>query len=347
MYERQKISDGSIGLGHPEPRGLLYHYTTLDGLIGILEHDNIYATHIKYMNDSKEFIDILDHMDHFVKVFNPSLHLHLRPFFSSVKNIFDGIYGAYVVSFTDDDEAKLFSPEVISGDRLSQWRAYSNNGKGFSLGFDHKNMLGFDKIDTILNCYAILSYCAYTEIQKRELFEGSAKMYNEYNDTEMKKLVSAISSTFDQIFDEMRRAKDNKDKTDHLESIIQHRLMLTITYFCVAAFCKHHAYSEEKEWRIVLIPLPNNKQEKDKNSESLIPVKFRKGITGITPYIEVPLGLRNPLSSLRKIVIGPTPNMRQSIIALEMLLENKGIKVKSKDYPRGVEVVSSQIPYRN
>jgi len=30
-----------------------------------------------------------------------------------------------------------------------------------------------------------------------------------------------------------------------------------------------------------------------------------------------------------------------------MLLEDKGIRLKSKDYPDGVEVVPSKIPYRN
>ena len=38
----------------------LYHYTTARGLMGILEQKKIWATHINYLNDKKEFIDAME-----------------------------------------------------------------------------------------------------------------------------------------------------------------------------------------------------------------------------------------------------------------------------------------------
>jgi hypothetical protein len=33
---------------------ILYHYTTLDGFVGIIEKQEIWASHVRYMNDSEE-----------------------------------------------------------------------------------------------------------------------------------------------------------------------------------------------------------------------------------------------------------------------------------------------------
>jgi hypothetical protein len=38
----------------------LYHYTSQKGLLGILEHDNLWMTNILYLNDSSEFKHTLD-----------------------------------------------------------------------------------------------------------------------------------------------------------------------------------------------------------------------------------------------------------------------------------------------
>ncbi|MGA2673692.1 MAG: hypothetical protein ABSE99_10740 [Terracidiphilus sp.] len=38
-----------------KPKDLLYHYTDQRGLLGILGSQNIWATHIRYLNDSSEY----------------------------------------------------------------------------------------------------------------------------------------------------------------------------------------------------------------------------------------------------------------------------------------------------
>jgi nucleoid-associated protein YejK len=152
------------------PRGLLYHYTTVEGFLGILESDSIRATHIRYMNDSQEFVDALGHMgtlvgelvsefercnadlrqamsnvgDTFAGRFEKlreSLRVGLGEFLCSISSPMSRRNSAYIVSFTDDAalELTLLGPP---GDRLSQWRAYGGGGKGISLGFDHSALCG-------------------------------------------------------------------------------------------------------------------------------------------------------------------------------------------------------------
>ena len=43
----------------PEPE-LLYHYTTLDGFLGIIRNSELLATDIRYLNDTSEFRTVPD-----------------------------------------------------------------------------------------------------------------------------------------------------------------------------------------------------------------------------------------------------------------------------------------------
>ena len=68
-------------------------------------------------------------------------------------------------------------------------------------------------------------------------------------------------------------------------------------------------------------------------------IKFRDSPLGRAPYLEVPLDLSGKDSPLRKVVVGPSPARDEAIASLSIYLEQKRI--------RDVEVVPSQIPYRN
>jgi len=166
---------------HPEanperPKGLLYHYTTLEGFVGILDSDNLRATHIRYMNDSKEFIDALEHLDGFIDEFDISLRPSLRHYLNGAIRMFSGRHGAYVISFTDD-EAQLMTRDISPGDRLSQWRAYSGSGKGFSLGFDYGSIdkSGCGKAWDVQGAIAYLLECSYSKEDKRRYFRRTGK----------------------------------------------------------------------------------------------------------------------------------------------------------------------------
>jgi hypothetical protein len=94
---------------------------------------------------------------------------------------------------------------------------------------------------------------------------------------------------------------------------------------------KNKGFYDEKEWRLVL------QRQSSINSSEL--VQFREGRFGRTPYVAIPLGLKDSGSPLQKVVVGPSPNKEQPMARLKVDLEKIGI--------RDVEVVPSSIPYRN
>ncbi len=106
---------------------LLSHYTTRDGLFGIVSSRCLWATSIKYLNDASEFayaqhlcrkrLEIHDE--------NPSLSPASRHMGRELLRALDhiGTLDLYVASFSAEE------------DLLSQWRSYCPNADGYSIGF--------------------------------------------------------------------------------------------------------------------------------------------------------------------------------------------------------------------
>jgi hypothetical protein len=105
----------------------LYHYTTQAGLLGILESGSIWASEIRFLNDSTEFRTALDAV-------GAELRRRLDDLDSKEAR---ERAGAILQEFTVLDEASIFVLALTEeGDDLSQWRAYSGQHSGFALGFD-------------------------------------------------------------------------------------------------------------------------------------------------------------------------------------------------------------------
>jgi hypothetical protein len=111
------------------PEELLYHYTTPEGLVGIVEKHEIWATDLAYMNDTTEFRVGLDLVTKHIEQLRGD---NLGPcaerwnwLLTALKRTRefgpDTLSSVYACSFSTD------------GDNLSQWRAYCPNG-GFAIG---------------------------------------------------------------------------------------------------------------------------------------------------------------------------------------------------------------------
>jgi len=130
----------TIKSAYPE---ILYHYTTQQGLLGILQSETLWLTNLRYLNDSSEFIYPINlakqYLEDRIKLLettgflsgpsalgsssnNRNLYEHL--------NILDNFNAIplYICSFSRE------------GDQLGQWRGYCNNESGFSIGFDYKKL---------------------------------------------------------------------------------------------------------------------------------------------------------------------------------------------------------------
>lgn len=211
------IQDITARLYADRPRETLYHYTTLKGLLGIVSSRGLWASDIRYMNDSAE-------MKHAADLIKKDIARRIAGGHSNPK-LLNQLQ--YWVGHRIDHGHMLFSASFRSnGNLLSQWRGYSTHGKGVSIGFDP---------DRILNCARAQSFqvarCVYTPQEQARLIgqvvdaiEDLAEEYGECNDPAIRPPEQSYYDSFE------------KGESDLLR---------------IAAVLKHPSFEEEQEWRVV------------------------------------------------------------------------------------------------
>jgi len=109
------------------PPKIIYHYTTAEGLLGILNEKALWATKIHYLNDATELVEpiriakkILEELS--AKADKYSIECTMQRMLSDIFE-WESI-NTCVVSF------------CAKGDLLSQWRAYGVSSSSYSIGFD-------------------------------------------------------------------------------------------------------------------------------------------------------------------------------------------------------------------
>ena len=313
--EEQETKPNEPGPADSWPRGLLYHYTDQRGLLGILESGCIWATHIRFLNDLSESREALDCWSAALREINsnnPILPAAYWPAAQWAVEFAIEEFAPYLASFTEDNDPKS------EGDRLSQWRGYAPNRPGFSLGFKGPPLL------------SKASQTVPSDARAAELLRC------EYDERRKHKLVLDLAGTHAEAVrkwgKELRKDPGALADKDYAARLLFEQLFpLQGKMVELSATFKHSGFREESEWRLVL------NASGDPTRQHLI--QFREGLFGQTPYVEVPLGLKDQDSPLKRIVVGPSPNKEQAVKWLKIAIAKMGIK--------GVEIVPSKIPYRN
>ena len=184
-------------------------------------------------------------------------------------------------------------------DDLSQWRAYGRP-RGFSIGFDRQTLqrLFPPFLDFDRASYRVVTY--KEDVQNGMLADTLRLMIGRVPTVAPAADAAGIAWLF--ILESLLLAPSFKDK----------------------------AFKDEDEIRLQVLHNP----EAGPWSE----LKFRDGLTGLTPYVE--LSLRDPdgkMSCLREIVVGPQANHAQAIRAAKLLVGRHELDV---------EVNPSDIPLR-
>ena len=291
---------------------LVYHYTSLSGADGILASKKMWATHIRYLNDSKEFQYALETLQSALEteLSGSTGTILLRDFFGKLfanapwPNIF-------VLSFS------------AAGDQLSQWRAYCGDGPGLSLGFD------LLRLGELLRAKGLkLEPCVYEAEAQERLFQPLAK-----------RVVAALPLPADIPDDWASMSAVQKFVFDHeyyIKAIEQlngdaSRGLMADVMLAVANFnplVKHPAFAEEQEWRAVLAA--------DLEGTT---VQFRAGRSALLPYVSVPVNGNDGKSPFVEIIVGPCPQPALTCEALKLL-------VGQDPTYADVKVRVSQTPYR-
>lgn len=297
LYHKSELSD------------TIYHYTSLNGLIGILESQSLFSSNIQFLNDRKEFqygveliLSTISHLKKNKKAFQ---------ILENVEKNIDLIYKCerYVTCFS------------LKGDLLSQWRAYGNNGRGISIGFDRNSL------SSSFSQYLNEKMIVYNENDQIYSIEKQINWIIEYFEN-TKKLIDWNDYDYDFFV--------AKEIIEYLEK--------TISSF------KHPSFKDEKEYRIEYVIDGNiNKEDKEK-------LLFKSTDNLVVPYLKLTNECKDYINQsnyketdvyptfvvkklpITEIIIGPSLDFQANKHSIAKLL-------KSNNYDN-IEIIPSDVPYR-
>ncbi|PAK89417.1 hypothetical protein B8X02_17690 [Stenotrophomonas rhizophila] len=300
----------------PTEGALIYHYCSPSTLLAILQSNCLRLGDIGEMNDSMERQWGLDALQ---EELSTRQGYEDTPFMEVMER---AIYRASYESLT---LASCFS---IEGDRLSQWRAYAENGAGFAIGFDPKALQRLP--------ISLLEVCYDPQTQVERIADG----------------VDHIIEMYERIFTPNKAAigrrvsRDPKSAQDNLtdgvnQQIAEFTLAARFLTHDLVAF-KSRAFSEEREVRIVHHVSVNPED----GTVELVPTQHPNAwpdgrqpklgflMRGSVPscYMDMPIST----SFVKEVVVGPRAAVQED--AIQRLLSTLGYK--------DVKICTSSASYR-
>lgn len=306
----------------PDAPDILYHYTSAQGLIDILQSWEIWSTSITHLNDASEYVHTLKLADRLPSNALVNSHWNLDRFLADCIQNPGHRPPVYVASFSGD------------GNLLSQWRAYCPPGNGYSIGFSRERLrkCAHDQTEGL---FGAVGY---------EHYDRWRLLRCEYDTKEQERVLREIISDVHRTVESMAEADrntlygflqgysgdfgiDTLERQPKPMGILQHDYILKVEK--VAPAFKDSAFQEEKEWRIV------SPRVLDRGP------KFRAGRFSVIPYVPFKLPLIDGKRHVDRIVIGPTENPKLARDTIELMSESKdwGFTVSS--------IVDSQVPFRH
>jgi hypothetical protein len=288
--------------GTPIPP-VIHHYTDDNGLRGILKSGKLWLTDVFYLNDPSELrygVGIAVETLARAAAGGPLEQQIFAQDFRKYENGAEGAAHFFVLSFSE------------KGNDLSQWRAYADNGRGYSLGFDGPAL---EK--------AFCNDATGAPIQEHMAFPVS---YSE----------ATMSGIFTKLINKVLPIVSTASTlglSDTAVQIYRHHLglLLALQVFRTALHFKHYAYASEKEYRFMHISPADNPPTG---------LHFRSRPHMLLRYLKFDWLTLNP-ASLKQIIVGPGIDPRMGLRFIYDCL-----KAYFPVISIPVNVVTSTIPYR-
>ena len=295
----------------------IYHYTSPDGLLGMIKSQGIWCTQSYFLNDYEEN---LNGWKLFLRTFEKykKSHEHFNNFHQTIKSYFKHWIELDFENLSDEIFKKIeiskyrsfvFSASYKSDD-LNQWRSYSPESNGYCIGFKINETfkpsqeLFRDYTPEIPtspnNCKILIKNCIYEDKVKEEI------------------CIKLLDYHFQEFLDSGSGSWIN---------------YLFFDILTLSLFFKNHKFADEQECRIVVLPVGDKLVDLFKENVNIL--QFRKGKSMIIPYVQ----LLFPPTCIESITIGPTPNKYHSKESIEML-------ISSLIFGKEVSINNSEIPYR-
>ena len=269
---RPQMQNEQIGPGLTPPSEL-FHYTTAEGLLGILSTDSIWATNFRYVNDLTEFKYANDLLRGVLKEKLQGQEVNVRYVFQHIMESPDMLLAGadlYLACFCEN------------GDLLSQWRAYGVRGGGYALGLKPTEVCLSQ-----LNPRHTLHRVTYSEEQQLTLIRFLVDAYARDIDR-CGESPSPVSYQQPAVYlaDE---AGPNRLRSSFEGTIGVLTVALAEAFVEIACCFKNPHFKEEREWRLVQRGLAVGGRLFDTNRAFRL--EFRCAGTNIIPYVSIPLRL--------------------------------------------------------
>ena len=303
----------------------LWHYTSVQGFQGIIESRSIFATDVRFLNDTEEFIHIRKVADELVEN-TPEVgdfNFQLR---SSLKWAVENIFGS---DFLNPNSAQIFVASFSDSENdLNQWRAYSHGTYGVSISFDLEAIRPPVESDLAVT----FAPCIYDDGEKERLVQRA--LYYFVNESQtlwshtiqqfLQNAAGKARPSFEEILAFTNASFSSaKYKTQLKTGFIEARKRI----LWLAGLLKHRGFKDEKEWRLVLPISPG----KDKTN-LIHPIRIRQTAGAQVPYIAFPLDAvttssdpavpPTPALPINDLMLGPSASKDAVKAALDFLQSN-------------------------
>jgi hypothetical protein len=271
----------------------LFHYTTRQGLLGILREGNIRATDAMYMNDSLEGIHgyrlLLSGIEDLVHACEQSPHSKLAE--AAVLREVHSWFKDMLVSKPERSPVLLLSDSYVAcfseaADDLNQWRSYCKPGDGYAIGFSKPLLMELSNgLRAAKVCgSSVLRRCSYNDSRLSGALKAIVR--------ELRKIASKPDASNLLQLGKHKWSKNNRHKAgdrDHLMNLLVQGIRDALTQ-------KHPCFESEREHRLIV-------------SERWVDIRFRDGRFSLVPYIEVPIEHAMKAGLIRSIRVGPGPQL--------------------------------------
>ena len=303
---------------HQKAPPILYHYTAADGLLGMLQSRQMWATNVRFMNDTSELAYGIRLVREIFteKAFVDRLAVNVKAPFAGFR---DGIFG-----MLDDAEknTKHFAVSFCENPNLlSQWRGYGQSGGGFALGLETKR-LGEFAAEIVPNPHVKPGQIGV--FLRRVIYDQNAQ------ESLVRDWVRAIVKSLASPKPGVSAEPPETAAGQRLWSVVTRLL-----YECLVCF-KHPGFQEEREWRLI--------QQGRVGDTDVTKVDFRARTGRLVSYTTLTFQPKRTAGSiatlpLKAITYGPTLDPQAAERALRGLLDSCGYA------PYDVEIRPSGIPF--
>jgi hypothetical protein len=313
------IEEAFLGrLTRGQPPDTIFHYTTADGLLGIVKSNRLWASDVLYMNDSTEveygrnlIIEVAaavagETKCELARTLCESIDTVLYP----VGLIGGGFYAA------------CFCEE---GDLLSQWRGYSGGIGGYSVGLEVRNLRRWGSEKSPDRRF-VLRPVEYDPAAQMDLIRA---------------FLLEIDAALAQLLDSDQAAIEQNVHAIAYATIQRQMLECMLTM-------KNPVFKDEREWRLIL-------SRSGFSREPEATVDYRATRSFIVPYVALDLTPMGPevvehvpahaqadaraynRIPLKTVVVGPSTHPEAAAASIRTML---------RDLHMSADVINSKVPIR-